>query len=307
MEGEQVQTKVTLPQNYPLCTAGMDQLKTDIPLAKVAYYDKIVQPYLDNIKKSVIETINLKLEIAAQRYLSNELSDEKYAETKNSIYESMVNEDWIDGVQDAFNMYSISNDAYSSTLNISLISGSQQINISNLYQYVSEEKDAIKNNRSLPVSSLSKIYEEEVNKLKQKDEENDKNAIAQAIRNFRQIIFVSVYPERPLPFSLEVDDPGSNNDEEIEVDGGKIDLTCPISRELFKKPVKSKICNHTYDLDALKIYLRSSSECPECGNHLMLTDTIPDILMQTRVECFKRDKKLEELIKERRPDETDKL
>lgn len=307
MEEEKEQEKVLLPQNYPLCTAGIDQLKADIPLAKAAYYDKVVQPYFDNIRKSVIETINLKLEIAAQMYLSGEISDEKYKETKNSIYESMINEDWIDGVEDAFNMYSISNDAYSATLNVSFTSGNQQINISNLYQYVSEERDAIKNNLPLPVSSLTKVYEEEVNKLKQKDEKDNKDAITKAILNFKQIIFVSVYPERPLPFSLEAESTGNNNDEEIEVDGGKIDLTCPISRELFTKPVKSKICNHTYDLDALKIYLRSSSECPECGSHLMLSDNIPDVLMQTRVESFKRDKKLEELIKEERPDETEKL
>ena len=302
----QTEESVSLPQNYPLLTKSRDDLRKERPPAKVTYSDKYVQPFLADVQNSLIETIGLKLEIAAQKYLSGAASDYEYNKVKDTIYESIIKEDWINGIHDAFNTYSTSNDAYSLLLHVAFQTTQQKVTISNLYDYMSTEAEAIANGTPLPFPSLTEVFDQEVKKVESQNEET-KTLEDEAVRQFKQIMFVAVYPDGPIPFSLEKDGDDGDGDDDVEVDGGKVDLTCPISREVFVRPYRNKTCKHTYDLEPLKIYLRSSQECPECGVSLRMETVEPDLVMQTRVECFKRDAKLEELVKERRLDETEKL
>lgn len=299
---EEKEEQVSLPHNYPLLAESRDDLRKERPPAKATYSDKYVQPFLAGLQKSLIETIGMKLEISAQKYRSGETSDDEYSKVKDMIYNSISKEDWIDGVHDAFRTYSASNDAYSLLLHVAFQTTQQKVTISNLYDYVSKESEAIENGLPLPFPSLTEVFDEELEKVKSQNEEG-KNLEKDAVRHFRQIMFVAVYPERPIPSNLEED----NDNDDLEVDGGKVDLTCPISREIFVKPYRNKQCKHTYDLEPLKIYLRSSQECPECGVPLRMETVEPDLIMQTRVECYKRDKKLEDLVKDRRMDDTEKL
>lgn len=305
---EENQESFTLPKNFPLAAENRVQLKDSRPPAKASYMDKYIHPYLSDIRQFITDAIDTKIEIAAQIYYSAEMSDEEYAKAKDEIYETFSkDQDWASGIDDAFNEYSNANDAYSLMVHVALEVPQQRISIESLFDHVSREQNAIANGLPLPVPSLTEVYDQKLSHLKKQN--HAQTAAADAIRNINQIIFVSVYPERPMPFNLESENPTGNNDgdDDVEVDGGKVDLTCPISRQLFTKPVKSIICKHTYDSASLQTYLRSSHECPECGSHLQISDTVVDTIMQTRVECFKRDRKLENLIKSRRPDDTDKL
>lgn len=317
-EGVSVAEQVLLPQNYPLTPKSRDELRKDSPSAKTTYYDKFIRPFFADLQKSLVDSISLKLKIAAQRFNSGDISETEYSKVRDSIYEDVINNDWISGVDDAFQTYSLSNDAYSLMLHTAFQNPSRPLDIGNLYEYVAEESTAIENNTTPPGISLMKVFEDGLSTLKSSSNEltgtgsgveSDKEKLKHtAIKTFKQIIFVSVYPERPIPFSLEKEkDTDGDNDDDLEVDGGKVDLTCPISRQLFVKPYKNKSCKHTYDLDSLKEYLNSSRQCPECGGSLALNLVEPDTIMQTRVECFQRDKKLMDLVKHRRVDDTDKL
>lgn len=304
---ESTESTVSLPQNYPLLPKSKAAIKDSRPPAKTTYNDQFVQPYLNETRRSIIDAIDMKLDIAARRYFTGELSDDDYSKVRDVVYESLnKDENWIADVQDAFNLYVLSNNAYSMTMDAAFQTTQQKVTINNLYEFVSAESSAIANGLPLPVPSLTATYDKKLSELKSKYLEANNQQSKMAIRTFKQMIFVAVYPERPLPLSLEKDS-AADDEDEIEVEGGKVDLTCPISRDLYVKPHKSKICGHTYDLEALKIYLRNSHECPECGRPLSMKDVEPDYVMQTRVECYKRDKKLADLVKDRHPDDTEKL
>ncbi|KAH3660499.1 hypothetical protein OGAPHI_007085 [Ogataea philodendri] len=112
-------------------------------------------------------------------------------------------------------------------------------------------------------------------------------------------LFVSINPTEPIPFNDQEDD------DEIEIGGGKVNLTCPISRLIMKNPIRNNVCGHTYDKASLANY--RSTECPECGRTFSKTDLVEDTLMKIRLAGYKRDEKLQELQKSAADDDIDKL
>lgn len=303
---ETISKTLSLPQFYPLSTSSKQKLKQIQPQSKTTYNDRFIQPYLDEIKDSIMESISIQLEIAAQKFQAGLIDENTYNETKNIIYKDASSTDYTEGIRDAFNQYSLSSDAYSLFLTAIFKKNSQTLDISNLYDYVSNEKELLKNNPNSQ-KTLIEDFQFNFDNLSSQNNSPLKKEIAKVSNNLQQFIFISVYPENPLPSKLTNDGNVDDDDDDLEVEGGKVNLTCPISREIFVRPVKNTNCPHTYGLDALKIYLRSSRECPECGVAVSLSDVRADKIMEVRVKCYNRDKKLNELIKDRFVDETDKL
>lgn len=94
--------------------------------------------------------------------------------------------------------------------------------------------------------------------------------------------FVIDHPLDPVPDEEEDDD--------LEVEGGKIDLKCPISLNIFTEPMISKKCGHTFDKSSIQSHWKSHSEkCPilGCAKYILKTDFSPDRLMALRVKSFK--------------------
>lgn len=97
--------------------------------------------------------------------------------------------------------------------------------------------------------------------------------------------FILEHPEDPLP--------DENDDDDLHVEGGKIDLRCPITLKLFENPLTSTECHHTFDQEGVEgtwISQQDIHSCPipGCSKALRRTDFQPDRLMNLRVKCYKR-------------------
>ncbi|CCH42524.1 E3 SUMO-protein ligase [Wickerhamomyces ciferrii] len=96
--------------------------------------------------------------------------------------------------------------------------------------------------------------------------------------------FVIDHPLDPLPDEEEDDD--------LQIGGGKIDLKCPISMNIFESPMLSKKCSHTIDQKSLFGIWKSpnsTEDCPilGCSKTLRRADFVPDRLMALRVKSYK--------------------
>eukprot|EP01084_Bolivina_argentea_P264930 448943_1 len=91
-------------------------------------------------------------------------------------------------------------------------------------------------------------------------------------------------------------DSESDNDLDIVIDRsnkntGKV--ICPLTRKVFKKPFKSKICGHTFEKDAIFKYIKNKNtarevvECPlvGCGKVLTIDGMVRDIKMEKLIKA----------------------
>lgn len=135
--------------------------------------------------------------------------------------------------------------------------------------------------------SFGEILDEELKRVPpiKKDESNPDYIF------LKNATFVISHPLDPLP--------DEEDDDDIQVGGGKIDLKCPISMNYFDAPMISTKCNHTFDQASILGTWRSAGvmeDCPTpgCRARLRRADFIPDRLMTLRVKSFKaQEKKLE--------------
>lgn len=296
---------ISLPQIYPLLPKSRVQLKDLQPQSKTTYNNNYVQPFINKVEETLVEVISIKLEIAAQKFQGGLLEEDAYNKVRDAIYEDISSQDYIEGVRDAFNQYSLSSDAYALFLTSTFSKNTQTLDINNLYDYVLQEKELMKNNPEAH-KTLLEDFQSKLDSLSVQHKPTFDKEVATLSNHIQQIIFVATYPQNPLPSKLTKEN-AVEDDDELEVEGGKVDLTCPISREIYIKPVKNSNCGHSYNYDSLKIYVRSSNKCPDCEARVALDCVVPDKIMEVRVRCYKRDKKLNELIKDRFDDETDKL
>jgi hypothetical protein len=94
--------------------------------------------------------------------------------------------------------------------------------------------------------------------------------------------FIVNHPLDPLPEE-------NDNDDELQVEGGKIVLRCPLSLKIFENPMKSTRCGHTFDEEGIRGTWRHQAEpcpVPGCGKNLRLTDFEKDRLMNLRVKSY---------------------
>ncbi|KAK6465774.1 zinc-finger of the MIZ type in Nse subunit-domain-containing protein [Scheffersomyces coipomensis] len=116
------------------------------------------------------------------------------------------------------------------------------------------------------------------------------NADYQLLKN---VVFIVNNPEDPIP--------DEEDDEELNVAGGKVSLKDPISLQYFQDPVCSKRCKHTFEKSSIQSHFsKGGSNCPidGCSQTITRADLYPDQLMRIRVSIYK---KLEE--KEREEDD----
>ncbi|GMM38981.1 SUMO ligase [Saccharomycopsis crataegensis] len=147
-----------------------------------------------------------------------------------------------------------------------------------------------------PPANLSQlftdIFGEETAKLA-----NGSSKVDKQLLKLQQHAFVVQHPQEPLPGNLS--DNRDDDDDDIEVAGGTVELVCPISRKPFQKPVITT-CGHTFSKASLVEVIRSNKQCPisGCERYLNIQNTKPDHLMELRVKSFTAIKDREE--KERR-------
>lgn len=95
---------------------------------------------------------------------------------------------------------------------------------------------------------------------------------------FRALPHISANPQCMLPDEL--------NDDDVQIEGGKIELSCPITCRPFENPMISRKCGHVFDKAGIDQYLSNatSRDCPQgaCGQKVSAHDFQPDKLMMLR-------------------------
>lgn len=309
-DNETVQLNMTMPKNFPLLQETKRALQRANPPSKRVYIDKHVNPFITEYQNSIVQNISLRLQIATNKFKNGEYSLDQFHESRDDIYSAFSKENYDDSkLVDAITGYLKANDAYTLFYTKAIGNQANELTFDNLAEFVERESAAIAEGNETEAINLVDTYNTCLNNYSNSDDYN--NEIIANLQKLKQIIYIAVYPDRPIPGSLELKDDTHNTDkeedDEIAIDGGKISLTCPISREIFNRPYKSTVCGHTYDLDPLKTYLRSSDKCPECGAHLAIRTTVVDTIMAVRVQCFKRDQKLEATVKDKIEEDVEKL
>ncbi|QLG71341.1 hypothetical protein HG535_0B03810 [Zygotorulaspora mrakii] len=80
-------------------------------------------------------------------------------------------------------------------------------------------------------------------------------------------------------------------EDDLQIEGGKIELICPITYKTFENPMISTKCSHVFDKEGLIIYFndQDTRDCPQggCSQKLKLTDFVPDLTMKLRCKIAK--------------------
>ncbi|CCK71573.1 SUMO ligase MMS21 KNAG_0H01590 [Huiozyma naganishii CBS 8797] len=89
------------------------------------------------------------------------------------------------------------------------------------------------------------------------------------------------------PTAIIPDDIDTADTDDLQINGGNIELICPITVREFEHPMISKQCGHVFDKVGLTSYFggrNESKNCPQgaCSKMLMLKDFEPDPIMAFR-------------------------
>lgn len=83
-------------------------------------------------------------------------------------------------------------------------------------------------------------------------------------------------------------------EDELQIEGGHLELVCPITCRPFHQPMVSKKCGHVFDKEGITNYFEghSSRDCPQgaCVQKLTLRDFTPDEIMKLR--CLIQSKRM---------------
>lgn len=107
----------------------------------------------------------------------------------------------------------------------------------------------------------------------------------------RQHIFIILHPKEPLPGNLL---PNSDDEGDLEVSGGTIELVCPISKTLLTDPVIAP-CGHSFSKNEIMQFIRQNLNCPipGCNKTISSRNLKPDYLMKLRVSSYEAQKESE--------------
>ncbi|CDH11552.1 related to E3 SUMO-protein ligase MMS21 [Zygosaccharomyces bailii ISA1307] len=103
--------------------------------------------------------------------------------------------------------------------------------------------------------------------------------ITEQDRLLRALPYIWQDPQCMLP-----DDEGT--EEGVQIEGGRLELICPITCRPFQQPMVSKKCGHVFEKEGITNYFdgHSSRDCPQgaCVQKLALRDFVPDDIMKLR-------------------------
>ncbi|ODQ77623.1 hypothetical protein BABINDRAFT_163345 [Babjeviella inositovora NRRL Y-12698] len=125
-------------------------------------------------------------------------------------------------------------------------------------------------------------------------------ALEEDIHFLNNAAFVIQHPLEPLPETEEDED-------DLAMAGGKVDLYDPLLRKLFVDPYYSKKCRHVFEKGPVHELMRQEHsreiDCPTmgCGMRISAKDLVPDKLMKLRVLAYNQQqnasKDAEEMVK----------
>eukprot|EP00040_Diaphanoeca_grandis_P022372 m.120007 g.120007 ORF g.120007 m.120007 type:complete len:214 (-) comp28780_c1_seq1:446-1087(-) len=129
-----------------------------------------------------------------------------------------------------------------------------------------------------------------------------KKEVGQNITDIRQRFEQSVQQEPVKNFDthykyIEFEEllKSSEKDDDIEMTNDVFDPKCPITMQIFKNPMKSKICKHTFSHEGITMLLRKekSINCPRrgCLEKITKADIVEDKEAARNVEKYLREQR----------------
>lgn len=122
-----------------------------------------------------------------------------------------------------------------------------------------------------------------------------KPVIHEKLQNSNDEKLLRIFPflwNDPTAVIPDDDNTQANEEEqELQINGGNIELICPITMKTFELPMISKKCNHVFDKEGLTSYLQGqpTRDCPQagCSQTINMRDFMPDKLMELRCRIAK--------------------
>ncbi|XP_061462592.1 E3 SUMO-protein ligase NSE2 [Rhineura floridana] len=163
--------------------------------------------------------------------------------------------------------------------------------VNHYMQAVEDTVNQIKRDKPETVPDLKNVVEEKFKALESTNSDLDLR------RNEKFVLFKEQLKQMKTQFGAKLDAEESTSleqvDEDIAVTQSQMNFVCPITQVEMKKPVKNKICGHTYEEDAILELLRNKEQrkkkacCPKIGcNNLELkrSDLEPDEVLKRVID-----------------------
>lgn len=256
----------TLPKNLPIHPKAARYLH-DVTLNDYSKTLKQCQTELNSTLNQIVET-TLFLDDDLPNDLLQSLED-----TNNSLQGQYSQ--WKisqNTLQDAKNQYRDDSGKYE-----------RITNLSDWRKYV-DSKDTLKGPKSL------------MDFYKETSDKNQSSATTLTTRldeKNKTATLLKVLPQIWKDPTAVIRDDKLNNEEEddIKIEGGSIELICPITCKPYEMPMISKKCGHTFDKQGIITYLggphsRASKDCPQtgCSKSVSMNDFEIDEVMKLRCQ-----------------------
>lgn len=151
------------------------------------------------------------------------------------------------------------------------------LNVENVAKYVELSKDT---------KDLAELIEDNIQKSQ--ISESMKRKTLEGHTDYKYLKNATIIIDHPLqPLSNE-----GEEDDDLEMAGGTVDLKCPVTLKTFENPYISKLCQHGFDLEAInnlwKDNMPLNCPVPGCKRSLRKSDFEQDRIMSLRVKAWAR-------------------
>lgn len=138
-------------------------------------------------------------------------------------------------------------------------------------------------NKELTAPKLSELYKDS---LEQEVSSSAETASTDKDKVLRVLQYIWNDPISVIPDGIVRGCAGTGEDDDLQIEGGIIELSCPITCKPFEVPMISKKCGHVFDKTGITSYLEGHAErdCPQgaCNQKVSIKDFIPDEIMSLR-------------------------
>ncbi|XP_001381310.1 E3 SUMO-protein ligase NSE2 [Monodelphis domestica] len=140
---------------------------------------------------------------------------------------------------------------------------------------------------------LKALVEEKLVTLKSSNTEEDLKKDDRLVQFRKQLREV----KKQCGLPVTDDEAEEQIDEDMIVTQSQTNFICPITQLEMKKPVKNKVCGHTYEEEAIRRIIESKHKrmkkacCPKIGcshTDVKLTDLVQDVVLRRAIENHRR-------------------
>ncbi|XP_042321740.1 E3 SUMO-protein ligase NSE2 [Sceloporus undulatus] len=175
--------------------------------------------------------------------------------------------------------------------NVMLECAAMSREVNHYVKAVEETVNQIKKEKPEMIPDLKLVVEEKFKALESLNNDHDLQ------RNEKFVLFKDQLRKMKAQFSVQSDPEQIPDleqvDEDIAVTQSQINFICPITQEEMRKPVKNKICGHTYEKDAILELIRTKEQrkkkacCPTVGcnnRQVKKSDLVPDEVLKRTID-----------------------